>query len=483
MGELLGDRTWERSIFSDGWTESKQTVDVVEPATGQVLAQVGLATTEDVDAAVARAVVAQREWAALSYRDRAKVLSRAADLWLEHTDEIGEWTGRETGAIRPMAYGQGATGADECDQAAALASAPYGEMLRSAQPRLSFSRQVPVGVVGVIAPFNAPILLALRSVAPALALGNAVVLKPDPRTPVVGGVVFARIFEEAGLPPGLLHVLPGGADVGEALVRHPDVPVLAFTGSTRGGQAIAAAAAPYLKRLHLELGGNSAMVVLDDADLERAVGAGARGSFIHQGQICMATGRHLVHESIAREYVAGLAEVARAMPVGDPTQAGIAIGPLIDASQRDRVHQIVTDSVNGGATVEAGGTYDGLFYAPTVLTGVTTSTPAYAQEVFGPVAPVMTFGSLEEAAALARDSDYGLSLGIITRDVMKGLALADLVPTGLVHINDQTINDEAVVPFGGVGLSGNGARHGGQRANLEAFTDTQWVTVRAEPPA
>ena len=177
---------------------------------------------------------------------------------------------------------------------------PPGEVLRSMQPRLSFSRRVPVGVVGVIAPFNSPILLALRAIAPALAVGNAVVLKPDPRTAVVGGVLLARVFEEAGLPAGLLHVLPGGADVGEAIVADPGIPVIAFTGSTGAGRVIATAAAQHLKRTHLELGGNSAAIVLDDADVERAAAAGAWGSFRHAGQICMATGRHLVHESRRR---------------------------------------------------------------------------------------------------------------------------------------------------------------------------------------
>jgi len=483
VSDFLAPQLWEGRLHSGGWRDASATSPVTEPATGHTLATVGAATPEDVDTAVATAVAAQRDWAALPYVERTRVLRRAAELFLEHTNEIADWASREAGIVRAGALGQGPAGAEECFQAAELASMPYGEVLRSAQPRLSFSRRVPVGVVGVIAPFNAPIVLAIRALAPALALGNAVVLKPDPRTSVVGGVVFARIFEEAGLPSGLLHVLPGGADVGAGLVAHPQVPVLAFTGSTGGGRAIAVEAAKRLKRVHLELGGNSALVVLDDADLDRAVAAGAAGTFRHQGQICMASGRHLVHESLAEEYAAGLAELAGSMTIGDPSDPGTAVGPLIDAGQRDRVHQLVTGSLDGGARALAGADYDGLFYRPTVLTGVADDTPAYAQEVFGPVAPVRAFGDLDEAARLAADSPYGLSLGVITRDVMKGLALADRIPTGLVHVNDQTINDEPVIPFGGVGDSGNGARHGGHAANLEAFTEQQWVTVRAEPPA
>jgi benzaldehyde dehydrogenase (NAD) len=480
---FLDESVWEGRLYDGGWRDARTTLPVVEPATGRVLAQAGAAVAADVDAAVAAAVQAQRAWAATPYPERTRVLRRAAQAFLDHADEIATWVARDAGQVITAARGQGPGAAEECFQAAELASMPYGEVLRSAQPRLSLSRRLPVGVVGVIAPFNAPILLAIRAVAPALALGNAVVLKPDPRTAVAGGVVIARAFEEAGLPAGLLHVLPGGADVGERLVAHPQVPVLAFTGSTEAGRAIAVEAARRLKRVHLELGGNSALIVLDDVDLEAAVAAGAMASFRHQGQICMASGRHLVHERIAGEYAAALADLAAAMPVGDPTDPAVAIGPLIDERQRDRVHGLVAASVDVGARVASGGTFEGLFYRPTVLTGVHESTPAYAQEVFGPVAPVRAFADLDEAARLAGDSPYGLSLGILTRDVMRGLALAERIPSGLVHINDQTINDEPVAPFGGVGDSGNGARHGGHAANLDAFTEQQWVTVRADVPA
>jgi benzaldehyde dehydrogenase (NAD) len=342
-------------------------------------------------------------------------------------------------------------------------------------------KRVPAGVVGVISPFNVPLILSIRSVAPALALGNAVVLKPDLRTPVSGGFAIARVLAEAGLPEGLLHVLPGGADAGTALVTDPRVRIISFTGSTAVGRKIGELAGKHLKRAHLELGGNSALIVLDDVDIERAVSAGAWGSFLHQGQICMTAGRHLVHERVAESYVEALATHAERLPVGNPATEQVALGPLIDEGQRDKVHGLVTSTVDAGARCVSGGTHEGLFYRPTVLDGVGTDMPAYANEVFGPVAPVVRFGDDDEAAALAAASEYGLSLSILTRDVSRGLALAERIPTGIAHINDQTVNDEAVAPFGGVAASGTGARFGGL-SNLDAFTESRWITVRGDIP-
>ena len=422
---------------------------------------------------------AQPLWAAMSYQARAAVLRRAADLLEAHHTEIEDWSIREAGVPR---YWAGVDGpAEELRQAASLASFPRGQVLPSTQPRLSFTRRIPVGVVGVIAPFNAPLMLAVRSLAPALAVGNAVVLKPDPRTAVCGGVLLARVFEEAGLPTEVLHVLPGGQDVGRQLVAHPDVPVVAFTGSAAAGRAVAELAAPLLKRVHLELGGNSALVVLEDADVEQAAVAGCVGSFMHAGQVCMAASRHLVAAPLVGDYTALLAERAGRLAVGNPLDADVAYGPLIDATARDRVHRIVHDSVGAGARLVTGGTYDELYYRPTVLTDVPQTARAYQEEIFGPVAPIVGFGDLQEAARLAAGTEYGLSLSIITNDVMAGIKLAEQIPAGMVHINDQTITDEPIAPFGGMGLSGNGSRIGGLETNLEAFTEAQWVTAQARP--
>jgi benzaldehyde dehydrogenase (NAD) len=477
---LLDRSIWMGKAFSGGWKEAGGgQAAVIEPATGSELARVGIASASDITAATAVAAAAQPAWAATPHPQRAAILRRAAEIWLANAAEIEDWSIREGGKIPPAAQFETHVATEEIFEAATLPSRPYGELLPSEQQHLSFAERVPVGVVGVISPFNFPQILAIRSVAPALALGNAVVLKPDPRTAVCGGVVLARVFEEAGLPDGLLHVLPGGPDVGEALVTDARTSVISFTGSTAAGRRVGALAGQHLKRVHLELGGNSALIVLEDADLDKAASAGAWGSFLHQGQICMTTGRHLVHESVYDDYVARLAAKASHLPVGDPASGQAAIGPIIDERQRDKIHTLVTRSIQAGATLAAGGTYEGLFYQPTVLSDVAPSMPAYASEVFGPVAPVIRFGTADEVAKLAADSEYGLSLGILTRDVMRGLDLARQIPTGIVHINDQTVDDAPNTPFGGIRASGTGARFGGS-ANLDAFTDTRWVTIRGD---
>ncbi len=477
---LLDETTWRDRIFLAGaWVPaSGGSLEVVEPATGDLLGRIGRADAEDVARAAASAVRAQRQWAATPHPQRAAVLRRAAQLWAEHAEEISWWNIREVGATPGVVGFALHVAQQECHEAAALPARPYGELLSSEEPRLSMARRMPAGVVGVISPFNVPIVLGIRSVAPALALGNAVILKPDPRTAVTGGVTIARVFEEAGLPPGVLQVLPGGADVGEALIEHPAVRVISFTGSTAVGRRIGELAGRHLKRAHLELGGNSALIVLDDADVDRAVDLAAYGSFFHQGQICMTTGRHLVHERLYDDFVERLAVKAAQLPVGDPARAEVALGPLIDAGQRDKVHGIVTASVDAGAKPVAGGGYEGLFYAATVLAGVPAGAPAFTEEIFGPVAPVVRVRDEAEAVRLASSGDYGLALGIVTGDVMRGLALADAIPSGIVHINDQTVGDEANSPFGGVLASGTGARFGGAAANVEAFTETRWVTMR-----
>lgn len=297
---LLDGVDWQGTIFKAGkWTSGRGGVyAIVEPATGGELGRMGLATAEDVAEAGESATLAQREWAALPHTARAAVLRRAGDLWQQHAEEISGWNVREVGAVPGMAGFALHVAAEECYEAASLPGRSMGELLPSEQPRLSMARRVPAGVVSVISPFNVPIILGIRSVAPALALGNAVILKPDPRTAVTGGTLMARVFEEAGLPAGVLQMLPGGADVGEALVTDPAIRIISFTGSTPVGRRIGELAGKHLKRAHLELGGNSALLILDDADVEAGVNLAAWGSFFNQGQICMTTGRHLVADAI-----------------------------------------------------------------------------------------------------------------------------------------------------------------------------------------
>ncbi|THG29958.1 aldehyde dehydrogenase family protein [Naasia lichenicola] len=470
---------WDGKLYSGGWKAGALTSAITSPATGDRLGTFGLAAPVDVTAAARIATAAQVSWAAGSPDEKAKILRRAGQLIDDNMGVLSDWLVREAGSGQGKAGFEAGLVAAEFFLASATAQMPYGQLLRSGKPRLSLARRRPVGTVGVISPFNFPGILSARSIAPALALGNAVILKPDPRTAVSGGLFFAAILEEAGLPEGLFHVLPGGADVGSALVEEPSIRVISFTGSTEAGRKVGERAGQLLKRAHLELGGNNALVVLGDADVPAAASAGAWGSFLHQGQICMTTGRHLVHASIYDDYVGALAEKADHLPVGDPA-TGAPLGPIIDDRQRDKVHSIVTRSIEGGAKLEAGGTYEERYYRPTVLSGVTAEHAAFQDEIFGPVAPVTRFSSIDELVELVNASDYGLSLGILSRDPYAAFELSDRIPSGIVHINDQTVDDESAAPFGGVGFSGTGARFGGHEANIEAFTETQWVTIQSE---
>jgi benzaldehyde dehydrogenase (NAD) len=386
---------------------------------------------------------------------------------------------REGGAIPPKAQHEIRVTGEELREAAALAPRPRGEVIPEASGRLSIATRVPIGVIGVITPWNFPLILGMRSVAPALALGNAVVMKCDPNTPVSGGFSFARIFEEAGLPEGLLHVLPGGAEAGAALCTAPDVGMVSFTGSTAAGRKVGAACGENLKRVALELGGKSSFIVFEDADIDAASSSGAWGSFLHQGQICMASGRHLVHESVAAEYLEKLAARAAHLPVGNPATEQVALGPIINPGQFDKVQAIVSDTIASGAQVLAGGEGSSPFYPATVLAEMRPDMRAWREEIFGPVAPVMTFSDDDEAIALANDTEYGLSAGIFTGDSGRGRRVAGALRTGMAHINDQSVNDDARSPFGGMGASGNGGRFGGD-ANLDEFTQWRWITERSE---
>ncbi|HEU0235379.1 MAG TPA: aldehyde dehydrogenase family protein [Candidatus Limnocylindrales bacterium] len=474
--------TWLDPFLADWRPGSGAPLEDREPATGIHLLTIPGSTPDDVARAAARAAAAQPAWAETSYQERARILRRAADIYEAHREEFGTWTMRETGAVHGKMHHEQNFTYQEILNAATMPSQPYGSLMPTAQKgRLSMVRRVPVGVVGAITPWNSPSVLGMRVVGPALALGNAVVLKPDPQTPVAGGAMFAAVFAEAGLPDGVLEVVVGGADVGEAIVTDPNVSLVSFTGSTAAGRRVGQLAGGLLKKVSLELGGNNAFIVLDDADLEAAAAAGAFSSFQFQGQVCFAAGRHVVHRSVADEYVALLVAKAKRLRTGDPYREDVQLGPIVNERQLARVDGIVQRTISAGARLAEGGTHEGLFYRPTVLTDVTTDQPAWTDEIFGPVAPVTTFETDDEALALANASEYGLVAAIYTRSISRGLALATRIRTGMVHVNDGTLNDEAIIPFGGMGASGNGSRFGGE-ANLDTFTEWQWLTVRDEPP-
>jgi benzaldehyde dehydrogenase (NAD) len=475
---IAAENAWKGKIFTGRWQLAKGgTREVIEPATGKVLTEVGFADAEDVREAAQAAAAAQVEWANTPADQRAAVLRRAAQLLEAHAESLRPWIVRETGSIPPKADFELHMVTGILLEAAAIATQPPGMMLPSGPKRMSFARRVPHGVVGVISPFNAPLILSSRAVAPALALGNAVVLKPDPSTPVTGGFILARLFEAAGLPAGLLHVLPGDATVGEAMITDPNIAMISFTGSTAAGKRVGELASRHLKRVTLELGGKNATIVLDDADLEVAASSAAWGAYLHQGQICMATGTVLAQKKIARDLTERLVAKAKNLPVGDPSAGACALGPIINGRQIERIDGIVKDAVAKGAVLRAGGTYDRLFYAPTVLENVTPEMRVYSEEVFGPVLSVLTFDTDEEAIAMANASEYGLSTGVITQSIERAMQFTAKLKTGIVHVNDQTVADEPWVPFGGRGASGNGGRHGGV-ANWEEFTQWQWVTIQ-----
>ena len=472
---------WIGRIFSGTWTESRGGAhDVLEKATGAKLVQVGVAAPGDIATAARAAAAAQPGWAATAPNDRVAVFRKAIAFFEANTEAMVQLIVRETGCIPPKAQHEVRAVIGLLQQAASLILQPQGLVLPSVPGRLSYAKRVPHGVVGVISPFNFPLILSMRSTAPALAVGNAVVLKPDVQTPLTGGFFIARAFEEAGLPAGVLQVLPGGAEAGEAICTDPNIRMVAFTGSTAAGRRVGELAGKHLKKVALELGGKNSLIILDDADVERAVSNVAWGAYFHQGQICMASGRVLVHEKIASELTARLVAKANALPVGDPATSQVALGPLINERQRDRVHGIVQDAIKDGAKLEAGGTFDRLFYKPTVLSAVRPTMRAFREEMFGPVANIVTFSSDDEAVALANDTEYGLSAAVISRSVGRAMALGERLGAGLIHVNDSTVKDDGVNPFGGRGASGNGGTMGGP-SDHDEYTQWKWFTVKDEP--
>ena len=482
QGTVFSDANWNGKVYSSGWRATERTIDVIEPATALPLTRTGVATAADIGSAAVAAAQAQTDWAATAYRERGALFLRAAEWLAAHGAEFTPWIMRETGAIRAKAEFELGEASILLREAASMCSQPQGEVLPSTPGRMSLARRIPMGVVGVISPFNFPLILSLRAIAPALAAGNGVVHKPDPRTPVTGGFLIAEMFDAVGLPEGLLHIVPGEIEAGEALCSDPNIAMIAFTGSTAAGRKVGELCGRHLKKVSLELGGKNSLIILDDADLDLAASNAAFGAWFHQGQICMTSGRILAHESIVDALTERLAEKARHLPVGDPMSETVALGPIINQRQLEHVDGIVKDTVTAGARLVAGGSHEQLFYSPTVISGVKPGMRAFDEEMFGPVASITTFSSDEEAIELANGTEYGLSAAIISKSVGRAMALGERLHTGLLHINDQTVADEMVNPFGGRGASGNGTSIGGP-SNWEEFTQWQWVTIKDTPPS
>jgi benzaldehyde dehydrogenase (NAD) len=469
----------EGAAYVDGRFRAEQErIEVLEKATGTVLGTAGLAGMDTLDEAVAAARRAQAEWGAQPYSVRAALVRAVAARLEAHADELAELIVRETGSIRGKAEYEVGGAIEELYVAAGLAAQPRGELLGSQDPgRFSFAERLPLGVVATITPWNFPLILAMRVIAPAIALGNAVILKPSPETPLSGGLAIAQAFDEAGAPAGLFQAVCGDTDFSQALVAHSGVDMVHFTGSTAVGSQIAATAGALLKKVSLELGGDNAFIVLDDAEPDYASMLGAWSTFHYQGQTCISASRHVVAAAIAEEYVMRLAARAEAITVGDPSDPASGIGPMINERQAARAERLLQESVAQGARIVTGGTRDGLFFQPTVVVDVTRDMPLWTEEVFAPIAPVLAVQDDAEAIAVVNDTAYGLVNALVTPDEQRGRAVARALRSGMVQINDATPVDEALAPFGGVGASGLGGRAGG-RSNLEEFTELKWTAIQ-----
>ncbi len=462
-----------------------RTTEDVSPHTGEVIAEVAAAAPEDVTRAVDAADAAFAGWSATPPTQRRKILNRAADLLEERAADAAALMGRETGGTFGWSMFNVGLAANMLREAAALTTAPIGEVLATDNPdMMSLAVRQPAGVVAAFAPWNAPIILGTRAVAGPLAVGNTVVVKASEEAPLACALFIADALTDAGLPAGVLNVLTNdradAAAIAETLIGDRRVRRVNFTGSTAVGRRIGEIAARHLTPAVLELGGKNNVLVLDDADIGYAVDAVAFAAYMNSGQICMSADRILVDKSIAGDFAERLAAKAKGLPGGDPADPGTVIGPLISADAAQRVAGLVDQAAAGGARVLAGGGVpDGAHYPATVLAGVTPDMRIHTEEIFGPVCTVLTVDGEDEAVAIANDSPYGLTAGVVTRDQIRGLGVARRLRTGIAHVNDQSVDDEPTAPFGGVGDSGYG-RFGG-RAVLDAFTDLRWITLQQKP--
>ncbi|OHU19181.1 aldehyde dehydrogenase [Mycobacteroides franklinii] len=469
-----------RQFIGGAWVEGSGASLLVDqnPFDGSELTRFTGASMADVDSAYFAAATTQPLWESMTPYQRRSVFENAVREIEENRAEFARIIREEVGGTAVKAAIELDLTVDALKAAAALPLQVEGRIIASPLPDVeNLLYRKPVGVVAVISPFNLPLFLSIKSVAPALAVGNSVVLKPHEQTPVVGGTLIAKMFERAGLPPGVLNVVVADIkDLGDGFIEHPIPRVISFTGSTGVGRHIASSAARTFKRAVLELGGNSALVVLDDADLELAVDAAVFSRFTHQGQVCMSANRVVVARELHDEFVERYVGKVAYLPVGDPADPDTIIGPLISekhAADLDRIVQAALDQGSGKPALL--GSLTGTLMTPTVLTDVSTSAPIAKQELFGPVALIFAADDDDHAVTIVNDSPYGLSGAVHSRDIERAVALAHRFDTGMVHINDATVHDEAIVPFGGEKLSGMGRLNGDYR--IEEFTTTKWISV------
>lgn len=471
-----------KQYIAGEWREGSSTrsLEVHDPSTHEAVTAFKMATVQDIDDAYKAAANAQKEWALLPYHAKRTVFEKAWQWVDNHHEEIVGILTNEGGSSRLKAEFELSLVTDFLRTSAALTSHPIGEILTSPDPekenRLYYE---PVGVVGVISPFNAPFFLSLRPVAPALAYGNGVVIKANELTPIASGTLIARMFEESGLPKGLLNVIVTDvSEMGDSFVENPIPSVIAFTGSAPTGKHIAEIGGRNLKKVISELGGNSALIVLDDADLDTAVNAAVFSRMTHAGQICMSANRVVVDERVYDEFVKRYVKKAASVPAGDAHDPRNIITPLINVQQAELLESQIADAIKNGASAALSAQprdADSSLCTPVVLTDVTTDNPASQIEFFGPVATIMKAKDEQDAIRIANTTQYGLSGAVHTKDIDRGVRVARQIHTGMVHVNNGTIADEAAVPFGGVGLSGNGRLNGD--ANREAFTRPLWISV------
>ncbi|QBR03146.1 aldehyde dehydrogenase [Paraburkholderia pallida] len=475
------------SMLIDGEPMSSRngaTFERRNPLDGQVASRAPAATVADALAAVDAADAAFAAWSALGPGARRALLTKAAHALEAKADAFAAAMAAETGASALWAGFNVHLAAAGLIEAAALTTQIAGELIPSDVPgSLAMGMRQPAGVVLGMAPWNAPVILAVRAIALPLACGNTVVLKGSEICPATHGLII-EAMQEAGLPRGTVNFVTNApedaAQIVDAMIAHPRVRRVNFTGSTRVGRIIAETCARYLKPAVLELGGKAPLVVLDDADLDAAVDAAVFGAFANSGQICMSTERIIVDESIADAFVDKLGARARALPLGDPREGGaVVLGSVVDMRTVERCNALIDDALARGATLVCGGKATSTLMAATLLDHVTPEMRIYHEESFGPVKGIVRVRGEEAAIACANDNEYGLSSAVFSRDTARALNVAKRIESGICHINGPTVHDEAQMPFGGVKASGFG--HFGGRAGISEFTDLRWVTLQTEP--